>query len=244
VHSARKALKRIRAVLRLLAQCRHDTPVLEEERHWYRDTGRLLQHLRDGDVLPQTLAHLLEDHPDTIPERASDKLEAALGVEHAAKEVDRLLRQVDKRVVRGLKRLERRQVLPIPREMLCAALRATYFRAALAMERALRSGHDDPYHEWRKRAKELWYQAQLLERLCPPEPADLVSTLDTLQNGLGDAQDLTVLLHALEPMKGKAVKPAHKKALVALAEEERRKLWDTCESLGREIFPATPFGRP
>ncbi len=194
-------------------------------------------------MLPQTLAHLLEGHPDTIPEKASHKLEGVLGVEHEAKEVDRLLRQVDKRIVQGLKRLERRQVLPIPKKRLCAALRATYLRAALAMERALTSGHDDAYHEWRKRAKELWYQAQLLERLCPPEPADLVSRLDALQNGLGDAQDLTVLLHALEPLKGKDVKPAHRKALVALAEEERRKLWDTCEARGQEVFPVTPFGR-
>jgi CHAD domain-containing protein len=242
VHTARKALKRVRAVLRLLERCQDDAAVLDSERDWYRDTGRLLQPLRDGDVLPETLRLLLERSPEGVSDEVVRRLSTALRTDRSPDEVKGLLRQADDRIEEGAERLEDLHILPLPKKTLCAALRATFRRAALSMELAETSGSAEAFHDWRKRAKELWYQAELLSEVCPSRVDDIVERLDELQNTLGHAQDLTVLLNELEPLDARHVDPEVAEVVSSLAAGERAKLWEACEARGHEIFPATPFG--
>ncbi|MCW3057232.1 MAG: domain containing protein, partial [Solirubrobacterales bacterium] len=72
VHEIRKALKRLRALVRLL---RHELgeEAFARESAALRDAGRRLAGARDAEVLLDTLDSLLERHPGRLPRRPGVK---------------------------------------------------------------------------------------------------------------------------------------------------------------------------
>jgi len=72
-------------------------------------------------------------------------------------------------------------------------LKRTYRRG----RRDLRAARADPtveaLHEWRKRAKDLWYQQTLLRALWPPVMQAVGDEAHELANRLGDDHDLAML---------------------------------------------------
>jgi CHAD domain-containing protein len=64
--------------------------------------------------------------------------------------------------------------------------------------RNMRAARKDPtaenLHEWRKRAKDLWYHLVLLEEAWPPVMTSLADEAHELADRLGDDHDLAVLL--------------------------------------------------
>ncbi len=73
-----------------------------------------------------------------------------------------------------------------------------------AMRAALRGGEDEDWHEWRKRVKDIWYSARIIEPITGPQIAGLVAEADELSDVLGDHNDLAVLLGAAEGQPGPA----------------------------------------
>ena len=55
----------------------------------------------------------------------------------------------------------------------------------------------DNLHEWRKQAKYLWHQVQLLEGIRPKAMKELARRVHTLTQWLGDDHDLAVLRQKL-----------------------------------------------
>jgi CHAD domain-containing protein len=64
-------------------------------------------------------------------------------------------------------------------------------RAAHAIASTNRSA--EHFHEWRKAAKNLWYQVTLLEPISPKQLDALAQELETLGDCLGEDHDLFVL---------------------------------------------------
>jgi CHAD domain-containing protein len=175
VHETRKALKRLRALLRLLEDVLGE-PACARESAALRDAGRRLAGARDSEVMVSTLAGLLERHPRKLGRSGSiarlhrrlvTERELAvgrtLGDRAALAEVLHELRAVRARVAAW--RLPERGGL----ELVEPALRRIYGQGRRRHRRAERGKGDRgrALHQWRKRVKDLRYAAEMLDRRDP-----------------------------------------------------------------------------
>jgi CHAD domain-containing protein len=194
IHGARKDLKKLRTLLRLL---RGELPkkVYAREAGRYREAGRLLSPLRDAEVKLETLENLAEaaELPgdaaepwrlilardreaagDTAPDRATEAEAIALIEAGGARIEGWEVRDSWKAIGPGLERAYRRG-----RGRMRAARRA--------------HGGDEAWHEWRKRAKDLWYAQLLLAGAWPQVIEPTAEAAHRLSEALGDHHDLALL---------------------------------------------------
>src|SRR3712207_612439 len=77
IHSVRKHIKKIRALLRLVKN-QLDTATFKQENIRYRNISHLLSHLRDATVMIQTLTKLKQAYPNQISPTAYRKARKTL----------------------------------------------------------------------------------------------------------------------------------------------------------------------
>ena len=159
VHDVRKRAKKLRGLLRLL---QGSFPDHARENAALRDAGRLLALRRDAEVRLATLDWLFPDTPQALmPLRRllEQDRDAPPAPSHHAEAVE-ILRALHSRV-RGW------TLTGKDHRILVKGLARTRRRAAQAMEDAARSPGFDAIHDWRKRAKDFWYQTRLLAPIWP-----------------------------------------------------------------------------
>ncbi len=96
-------------------------------------------------------------------------------------------------------------------------------------------------HEWRKRAKDLWYQLRLIRRAWPELLEETVDRTHELADLLGDHHDLTVLAADLDARST----VGSERQLAELIEQRQGELLDGALALGERIYAEKPkaFGR-
>jgi CHAD domain-containing protein len=233
IHETRKALKRLRALLRLLREELGERRFAREY-GVLRDAARRLAGARDAEVIVDMLDALLQRHPQKLARRRSLIELRELFVAERAVAVQRVLGD---RVTRGevLCELagmrERVQRWSLPERPGIAVvesdLRRIYRQGRRRHQRAGRSsigrgkGGTRALHQWRKRVKDLRYTAEMLG-LRP-----LARRADALGELLGEEHDLALLAALLAapgraPLQGKRGKQARKAMLKQIARRRRR----------------------
>lgn len=200
IHEARKAGKRVRALLRL---CRNE--VTPEEYRWantlVRDQGRLLADARIASVLIDTLDSVIvetgfeSEDLGELRQAADRRHEAALrrirndaeGRSAARSALADLVDWVD-----GLSP-------PIAyAEQGIAALgpvvRESYRRARAEMREAAKLNTAEAFHDWRKQLKYLRYHVEAVSGACDSRIEALAGALDDLSETLGAEHDLVDLM--------------------------------------------------
>ena len=201
VHDARKDMKKLRALLRLVRGEVGDK-VFRREADTFRDAAGELSGVRDADVMLATLAEL-EQRYDAEVGPVRQALEAHRirttggGRKQAAETAVALLTGARGRV----------DDWPLERdgfEALAEGLERTYRRGRRDWRAALKEPSSENLHEWRKRTKDLWYHCSILEETWKPVMAALADEAHELSDRLGDDHDLAVLLdfgaESLEPL--------------------------------------------
>jgi len=196
VHEARKALKRLRALLRL------SRPALDDERYRrenviLRDAGRELSGARDAQVMVETLDSLIERFGDELPPGTGTRLRTQLQAEaDRAQSTGPDSYEAVRDVLRGARTGVSSWPLPAHdgRPSLAEGFERIYRRGRRARRRAKAQPTPENLHELRKRAKDLWHASQLLEPACPDRFSQLAKDAHRLSDLLGDDHDLTVLL--------------------------------------------------
>lgn len=188
VHEARKDMKKLRALLRLVRD-ELGEEVFKHENACFRDAARELAGVRDADVMLETLAALklrggapelrsaLEAHRGR--DRAGDRSAAALRVVAVLEDA-----------------LGRVRDWPLERDSLGAVaggLERSYRRGRRELRAARSAPSVEGLHEWRKRVKELWYHHTLLRQAWPPVMEAVGDDAHELADALGDDHDLAVL---------------------------------------------------
>jgi hypothetical protein len=172
VHEARKALKRLRALLRLVRDELGERAYARESALVRRAAKRLAQ-ARDATVLLSTLDDLIKRHPKKLAgRRGVQRLRAQLQSERdGAAELalaDSATRACVLEDLRALRvRVAGWQLAdPGGIEAVEAALRRLYGTGRRRMHRAERAERAPgrKLHEWRKRVKDLRYAAEMLQR--------------------------------------------------------------------------------
>jgi CHAD domain-containing protein len=192
VHEARKHLKKSRAAIRLV---RYDlgADLQRSENTALRDAQARLSGARDADVLLQTLAGL-------------ENAGAARGLRDALRRRrDAARRDQDEDrsgAIAALQAIQGRvDAWPLEDESFSTAakgLHRIYRDGRRAQRAATATEVAEPWHEWRKRVKDLWYAARILRRAAPLELGAVADEADELGELLGDHNDLAVLRAAVD----------------------------------------------
>jgi CHAD domain-containing protein len=244
IHEARKALKRLRALVRL-ARDELGDDVYRRENRAFRDAGRRLSGVRDAAVLVETLDALIDDHRDELSEHPLAGLHEALV---ADARVARVRIEADptpvKEVLAAL-RDGRERVAAWPLrddagvEMLAPGMRRIYRRGRRALGAARDEPADESIHELRKRAKELWHAAQVVRPASRKRCRKLGRVAHSLSDAAGDDHDHAVLLDAA---RRKARWLAHGEAEVMEAVVARRRadLQRDALAIGARVYARKP----
>jgi len=238
IHEARRHVKKVRAMLRLVQPAIGDRGHAINRR--LRAASRLLGPIADGRAVVGTF--LRAGHRDRAWQRTLQAIQAAL-VQRAARidgqaERDRVLP-----IVTRLLRAERRRVAGWTLnaggfDAVAPGLEKSVRRARKAMNRSLRhlSGHE--YHVWRRRVKDLWFQVRLLEARCGDGLSDDERTLEALDDCLGEYHNV-LLLQEILTTEG-LVAQRHAARGLRLLRRYQAELRSRAASLGRRLFDDKP----
>jgi len=245
VHTARKRLKEVRALLRLV---RDDLGklVFTQNNRALRDIARPLSELRDAAALLQALESLrtrgkgkLKKRPyevvrKVLRARRSDLRRRIIDSEDTLNKAASSLQLVHNSVSRWNFSHGTWSVL-IP------GLRDTYSKGQRAMRIANNTPADEHLHEWRKRTKDLRNQLELLESLWPAQMKSPAAMARKVTDLLGDDHDLAVLLAVIESA-GTEVPADVTFALRSAVNQRRAELQSSAKSLGSKLFRQSPGG--
>ena len=245
IHDTRKALKRLRALVRLLREELGERQ-FKREHEILRDAARRLAGARDAEVMVGTLDALIERHPRKLGrQRPVLKLRRRLVAEREAAGRragdDRATRAQVLGDLRGMR--ERAQWWELPERpgiaILESDLRQVYRQGRRRMGRVRRGkGGARATHEWRKRVKDLRYAAEILGLRSLDRHADKLGEL------LGEEHDLVVLADLLpapghKPFQGKRGRQA-RKALVKRIARRRKRLRKQALREGERLYRRKP----
>jgi len=242
VHDLRKNFKRIRALVRL---ARNDLgeKVYRRDNGALRSLGRRLSPVRDAAVRVRTLEQLKKkpgaDHatvPAPLTRRLSERKRNALARLSLAMTLEAIERDL-----RGLRDRVRKWPLRTRGfECLEPGLRRIYRQGRKIRSDALASLADEDLHEWRKRAKDLRSQVELLENLWPKPMKDLAGELHDLTDSLGDDHDLADLQLLLSRPNGIAGGVEGVPGLLERIDEKRSGHQRDARELGERIYAEKP----
>lgn len=243
IHCARKDIKRVRAVFRLAR-----TGIAKKK---FRRLGRLLREAasylgapRDAYIKEKTLRDLTAHFKGQLAPGALRHVRAELrhgskeqmkrfGKDKTARAVQRIFRRVD----RELKTLD---VSGKGWKALAPGVKTAYRDGQCAYRAALKDSAPENFHQWRKRAKDLWYQATLLQPAWPEQMEAIARELDTLSEDLGDDHDLVVLREAVEKQCAANDTARELETLYGLIEQRQRQLRADALALGGRFYAEKP----
>ena len=197
VHEARKRMKKLRGLLRLVRSGAPGFTARENVR--FRDAARLLSGVRDRTALIEALDGLERRFEGEVAtesfavvrtalELKREAAQAALDAEgsHTAETVAAL--EEGRAAVEGFHLPPKRQDTVLRR-----SLRANYARAVADLELAQASGEATAFHDLRKRVKYLSMHLKLLEPAWPEALAPLRVEAEQAGDELGRDHDYSVL---------------------------------------------------
>jgi hypothetical protein len=252
VHETRKAIKRVRALLKLLRgelQNGGDAIRYARENDALRNCASRLAGARDAEVMLGTLDALLRDHPKRLARSAAVRglrnqllTERETAATHAIRdpgvrgEVLSELRAVRARVERW--ELRERGFKPI-----APGLERIYRQGRAGLRSARRRGSVTALHTWRKRVKELRYAAEALDRGGKPfKPARRIARrADRLGEMLGEEHDLALLERRVRKRSRHfAGERKTRKRLLRLIARRRRQLRKRALRDGERLYRRKP----
>lgn len=208
IHEARKVIKRVRALVRLVRGAIGDDA--DAANRLLRDAGRPLSQSRDADVMLETFDALAaKKNPppdgDAIRRELARERRTAHGHDDTMREGSLDLLRRFAASIETWKFSEKKFDAIEP------GLRRSYSNGRHALDAARGDWSPVTAHELRKRAKDLWYHAELLREAWPDVMGAYAHALHELGDLLGDDHDLAVL--------------GDRVAAVAAAPEEVRAAW-------------------
>jgi CYTH domain-containing protein/CHAD domain-containing protein len=243
IHGARKDLKKLRSVLRLL---RDDLgrKRYEAENERFRDAARLLSESRDAEVKIETLRELERRSGDAFPAGASlawfealeaerDRVVGGGAEDDARAQAEEAARAIEEAAA-GI------SAWPLETgswRLLEPGLRRSYRKGRKWLGTVSEDGSAENVHELRKRAKDLWYELRLLHDAWPQLLEPSADQAHELADLLGDHHDLAVLAADLDSRAGLV---ASREEFAALIEKRQAELLAAALDLGARLYAEQP----
>lgn len=241
VHDARRSLKRLRAMLRLVR------PALGET--WFKQSNRQLANLgqrlalsRDLDVMIVTLSKL-ESGAGGLPKPVADRLRSA--VARSRNKADSAgTPGSDRSLARALQRAQTlfasERLRGVGLEHVAAGLEQSYRKARRTFGEAYAAASDEAFHNWRKATQAHWRHMQLLGRSWPESIGARAAEAKELSRLLGEDHDLSVLIGFAQSTGCSGLARADLEALTAACLKGQRQIRDVARFHGERLFADRP----
>ena len=195
VHNARRHVKKVRAVLRLVQPVLGDAYVDANAR--MRTASRMLAPIADGEAVVDTIARLRKRYGLRLTQRTLESIRKAL-LQRSARidrkaALDRVLPQVAAVLREERRRLSRWTLHAHGFRAIEPGLEKSLRRARKAMKRVATRPTADRYHLWRRRVKDLWFQVRLIEARCGRKLTNDERRLEALDGCLGEYHNVVLL---------------------------------------------------
>jgi CHAD domain-containing protein len=232
VHCARKAIKRTRAVLKLV-RCNANRSAVKREEEILRDAAKLLAPNRDLYVQQMALKRL----PICEENRACSLVWSRLRAtqkdlkEHGNDDLKRfgIALKAARSKASGL------TVDNIDSVFIANSLKRTYRRARRRFKSVRSVPTGEKLHALRKVAKTFWHQMQLIDQISSKKLCGVCRNVGRLAKVLGDEHDLFMLLRALSDASD-----PDSRAVKRELRQLRVKLQKRALKLGRKTFALAP----
>jgi CHAD domain-containing protein len=226
VHQCRKAIKRLRALVRLGSN--GDEGAAREIDRALRDAARLLAEARDAEVVHRTAAGLgAGDAGRANPIRLEPRAAAA------APGAD-VMQQVGQRLADAAAGVDACFASARTRESLSASVEQTCCRVVRRMEAFRDRNGQGRAHDWRKSVQRYANQLRIVADLWPERADAELGPLDELAKCLGKYNDLTILRAALDD--GRVGADAESRSILdELARTRQRVLRERALDLGESL---------
>ncbi len=244
VHEARKCFKKVRAVLRLVR------PVLgaktyRAENLCFRDAARPLTEVRDARILVETLDALVQHFQEHLAGRAFKDVRQGLqdnlrAVRRRVLDEQNAFTVVGAEVRQALGRVKDWANVSNRWSSIGEGLEDTYRQARAAFAEAAAKPSVETLHEWRKQAKYLRYQLEVVRPVWEARLGELADEADRMGELLGDDHDLAVLRQMLTDAPERFGDESDREVLLALIDRRRAELEQEAMLLGKQFFQDKP----
>jgi CHAD domain-containing protein len=242
VHEARKSVKKVRGLLRLL---HHELgAVYNRENKRLRRTGRLLSELRDAAVLLQVFNALVKERPNGLNPGSLSQIRR--GLERSKTELDDRLdvKKILSEAVTALRSArDRSKEWPLDKDGFAAispGLKRTYRLGRSALKKTMKTQDAVDFHNLRKRVKDHWYHVRLLENLWTEVMQAHEASLKNLETWLGEDHNLVVLREKLTSAPEQFGGHEAVADFLPLIEQQQQKLRADSITLARRLYAEKP----
>lgn len=243
IHEARKSVKKIRGVLRLVRPELGSVYTLENQR--FRELGHRLSEFRDAGAMLETFDQLDQLYRETWGRQhnmASIRgrlLEAKAGHESEAG-IAAVLSAVSGELNAASSKVKEWPLDADGFEAIAPGLELTYRGGRRAMTRAVRDPSPENYHDWRKRVKDHWYHVRLIGNVCGGALSFYQRSLKDLETCLGDDHNLTVLRERISVEPTAYGSPSDTSFFLDTVANHRSTLRAAAVSQGQDVYDDQP----
>jgi hypothetical protein len=233
VHEYRKALRRARALLRLLGD---ELPKGDRRdiRRALTDARRSLGAARDHAVANDVLAQVEGDREREI---AKAILDTAASTAMTSRDIKQLMNEGAALSAAQVEMLDTALPPRIDWESLLSGVRETYRQARKDRKAAKQSRR--AFHSWRRRCKELAIQLDILSRVAAPELDEVRREIVDATDNLGDAVDIFMARNFVRT-HSEALDPDDVDLLLGGLEQQLDDKIRDCRQAARDAFHKKP----
>jgi CHAD domain-containing protein len=239
IHDARKALKKGRAALRLLARPLGRKRYRGGNRR-LRTIARRLSSTRDAEARLEAMDRLIERGPEGRVLRSLRRALARRLDEQNGPQTAVVMGEAVDALRRFLVEVESWDLADARFGDLMPGAERTYRRGRKAFAAAYAEPSAETFHAWRKRVKDLWYHTRLLVEIWPPVMKARRRELKRLSELLGEDHDLALMASEVECARD--LEPAARDALRRLLARESDELRRQARPLGLRLYAEKPDG--
>lgn len=236
VHECRKALKRLRALVRLLSEGLG--PRRAKKRH--KSLGaiaRLFSEHRDLEVIAQTLSHLHETAESETAQAIAILRLRATNAGTAGPHVSDCSNRVRAHLVKEAGKFASLTLQRDASDVLRSGLEKSYRSARQALREVRESPDAERYHDLRKAVQLHWRQMNLLARAWPAEFSARASAARDISQMLGDERDLELV--ARHAAKSTDLSIEQRDLVVKLCLARQEALSISAKALAERLFVET-----
>ncbi len=242
IHEARKSVKKIRGVLRLV---RFELgKAYRQENARFRELGHHLSELRDSAALLEVFNQVTNEYAGTLERKSINAIRSGLQKEKGATEQRLNTDEVIKNATAAFRSLApRARSWPLTHNgfhAIDSGLESTYRLGRRGLKRAEKTEKSVAFHDFRKRVKDHWYHVRLLENLWTEIMEAHESSLKQLETWLGDDHNLVLLREKLRNKPEAFGGEAAVTAFLSLAEQHQKELRGNSISLGHRVYAEKP----
>jgi len=240
VHEMRKHLKKARGALRLVRK-EIGRGMYRTQDHALRDVARLTSDIRDAEVRLQTVRELQEvTQRDGHGTYGNLEVMLTLELENFMAAFAEWQTQAVPLLEQAASAVDCWTLDQFSCKQLCCAVQESYRRGRRALATATADPTTENFHQFRTRAKTLWYQLRILQPVNPVVLKTLSDDLHSLGDLLGRAHDLSFLAERLRSEHGKSKWEREGQRLLAVIEVSQHDLQRGATELAEHFFAERP----